>query len=305
MRTVLFPTAIVTLLAFGSFAPGQPPTQPQPPDRPATIERETMLGERFSFMVRVPSVTLDVVVADDRGRFVTGLAADDFEVLEDGVPQEIRYFTADLTPVTSLLLLDSSASVRSSLSAIQTAAYLFLRNMATADQGRVATFSEGVRFGPPYASDIWDQIPMIRAMRPFGRTALYDAILTSLQELSRVEERKALILVSDGEVSGTAIEVPMRLVVTLEVMPNPRGITEPEYETDEYYAVTGFDPSIDEAAKKATRHMIAYLVAEHGLTPEEAYVLCSLAGDLKISETVDVPNMLVSMHMPKSIFGND
>ncbi len=110
---------------------------------------------------------------------------------------------------------------------------------------------------------------------------------------------------ADGEVSGTAIEVPMRLVVTLEVMPNPRGITEPEYETDEYYAVTGFDPSIDEAAKKATRHMIAWLVAERGLTREEAYVLCSLAGDLKISETVDVPNMLVSMHMPKSIFGND
>ena len=106
----------------------------------------------------------------------------------------------------------------------------------------------------------------------------------------------------DGEVSGSAIEVPMRLVVTLEVLPNPRGITVPEYETDEYYAVTGFDPSIDEAAKKATRNMIAWLVVEHGLTPEEAYVLCSLAGDLKISETVDVPNMLVSMHMPKSIF---
>ena len=69
-------------------------------------------------------------------------------------------------------------------------------------------------------------------------------------------------------------------------------------------AVTGFDPDIDEAAKKATRHMIAWLVAEHGLTREEAYVLCSLAGDLKISETVDVPNMLVSMHMPKSIFGD-
>ena len=51
--------------------------------------------------------------------------------------------------------------------------------------------------------------------------------------------------------------------------------------------------------------MIAWLVAEHGLTREEAYVLCSLAGDLKISETVDVPNMLVSMHMPKAIFGVD
>ena len=45
------------------------------------------------------------------------------------------------------------------------------------------------------------------------------------------------------------------------------------------------------------------LVAEHGLTPEEPYVLCSLPGNLKISETVDVPHMLVSMRMPKGIIG--
>ena len=109
----------------------------------------------------------------------------------------------------------------------------------------------------------------------------------------------------DGEVSGSAVEAPMRLVLEFEVLPNPRGVREAEYETDEYYAVTGFAPTIDEAAKKATRHMIAYLTAEHGLTPEEAYVLCSLAGDLKISETVDVPNMLVSMHMPKAVLGID
>lgn len=214
MRILLFPAVLLALLVTGAATGGQPPTQPpaagqppaadQPPaeQKPSTTEWETTLGDRFSFVVRVPSVTLDVVVADERGRFVTGLVAEDFEILEDGVPQEIRFFTADLTPVTSLLLLDSSASVRSSLSAIQTAAYLFLRNMATADQGRVATFNEGVRFGPPYASDIWDQVAMIRAMRPFGKTALYDAILTSLQELSRLEERKALILVSDGEDSG-------------------------------------------------------------------------------------------------------
>ena len=106
----------------------------------------------------------------------------------------------------------------------------------------------------------------------------------------------------DGEVSGTAIEAPMRIVYQVEVVENSRGIVEPQYETDEYYAVTGFAPTIDEAARKATRYMIDYLAAEHGLTREEAYVLCSLAGDLKISETVDVPHMLVSMHMPKSIF---
>lgn len=106
----------------------------------------------------------------------------------------------------------------------------------------------------------------------------------------------------DGEVSGTAIEAPMRLVLEFAVRENPRGITEPQYENEEYYGVTGFATTIDEAARKATRFMIAYLVAERGLTREEAYVLASLAGDLKISETVDVPHMLVSMHLPKSIF---
>ena len=106
----------------------------------------------------------------------------------------------------------------------------------------------------------------------------------------------------DGEVSGTAIEAPVRIVFTVEVMDNPRGMTEPQYETDDYYAVTGFGTTIDEAARKATRYMIDHLVAEHGLSRNEAYVLCSLAGDLKISETVDVPHMLVSMHMSKGIF---
>ena len=106
----------------------------------------------------------------------------------------------------------------------------------------------------------------------------------------------------DGEVSGTAIEAPMRLVLELEVRENPHGIVEPQYETDEYYGVTGFSTTLDEAARKATRFMIDHLVAARGLTREEAYVLASLAGDLKISETVDVPHLLVSMHLPKSIF---
>ena len=106
----------------------------------------------------------------------------------------------------------------------------------------------------------------------------------------------------DGEVSGTAIEAPMRIVYEISVVEGARAIEEPQYENDEVYGVTAFATTIDEAARKATGYMIDYLVAEHGLTRDEAYVLCSLAADLKISETVDVPHMLVSMHMPKSIF---
>ena len=60
----------------------------------------------------------------------------------------------------------------------------------------------------------------------------------------------------DGEVSGTAIEAPMRIVLQVEVMENTRGMVEPQYETDEYYGVTGFATTIDEAARKATLYMI-------------------------------------------------
>lgn len=107
----------------------------------------------------------------------------------------------------------------------------------------------------------------------------------------------------DGEVSGTAIEAPMRIRYRVEVIEGGRAIQEPQYESADHYAVTAFATTLDEAARKATTYMIDYLVAEHGLTPEEAYVLCSLAGDLKIAEVVDVPHVLVAMHMPKSVLG--
>lgn len=105
-----------------------------------------------------------------------------------------------------------------------------------------------------------------------------------------------------GEVCGTAIEAPMRIEYEIELIKGGRTIEEPQYETEEYYAVTGFGTTIDEAARKATRYMIDYLEAEHDMDRNDAYALCSLAGDLKIAEVVDVPHMLVTMHMPKHIF---
>jgi len=106
-----------------------------------------------------------------------------------------------------------------------------------------------------------------------------------------------------GEVCGTAIEAPMNIVYELEVIKGGRSFEEPQYETEDYYAVTGFGETIDEAARKATRYMIDYLVEEHGMDRYDAYALCSLAGDLKIAEVVDVPHMLVTMHMSKEVLG--
>lgn len=104
-----------------------------------------------------------------------------------------------------------------------------------------------------------------------------------------------------GEVCGTALEAPMKIIYEVNVLKNGRAIPEPEYETDNFYAVTAFATTIDEAAKKATRYMIDYLVSEHGLEANEAYVLCSLAGKLVVAEVVDVPHVLVSMHISKDV----
>ena len=104
-----------------------------------------------------------------------------------------------------------------------------------------------------------------------------------------------------GEVCGTAIEAPMVITYEVNVIKGKSYLREPQYETDAYYAVSAFAPTLDEAAKKAVRFMVDYLEAEHGLEREEAYVLCSLAGDLKIAEVVDLPNMLVAMHISKKV----
>ena len=108
----------------------------------------------------------------------------------------------------------------------------------------------------------------------------------------------------DGEVSGTALEAPMRVVYELNLIEGAgAAMAEPQYETDAFYGVTAFATTLDEAARKATRYMIDYLVAEHDLSRPDAYALASLAADLRIAEVVDVPHVLVSMHMPKSVLG--
>lgn len=103
-----------------------------------------------------------------------------------------------------------------------------------------------------------------------------------------------------GEVCGTAIEAPMKFLVEIELLKGS-SIEEPQYENDDVYAVTAYATTLDEAAKKATRYMIDYLTSNHGLSRNDAYMLCSLAGDLKIAEVVDVPHMLVTMSISKEV----
>ena len=115
----------------------------------------------------------------------------------------------------------------------------------------------------------------------------------------------------DGEVTGTAIETPMRAVVRLTVRKDVH-VTGPEFiaapdphaalRNGPRYATDGIGPDLMTAARDAVRRMIEWMGREHGLEPMQAYQLCSVAVDLRISEIVDVPNFVVTAHCPLGIF---
>jgi acetamidase/formamidase len=115
----------------------------------------------------------------------------------------------------------------------------------------------------------------------------------------------------DGEVCGTAIEAPMfaALCFTLQ---KGRSIPAPQYRTPApltprvdsapFYATTGVNGDLFAASQDAIRAMIDHLGISYGLSPEDAYLLCSVAVDLKISEIVDGGQYIVSALLPEAIF---
>jgi acetamidase/formamidase len=116
----------------------------------------------------------------------------------------------------------------------------------------------------------------------------------------------------DGEICGTAIETPAQVTVRLTVRKDLH-LDAPQFQTAgplaartntaPFYATDGIGEDLYAAAKDAVKRMIEYLGREHGLPAEQAYLLCSVAADLKISEIVDAPNWIVTAYMPLSIFG--
>ena len=122
----------------------------------------------------------------------------------------------------------------------------------------------------------------------------------------------------DGEVCVAAIETLMAVTLRFQVIKNTviagtRAIVpaadptqlamSAEMLAQGYYHTTGTGPDLMENAKNAVRDMIDWLVTDQDVSLHEAYALCSVAGDLKISEVVDLPNWVVSMTLPRGIFG--
>jgi acetamidase/formamidase len=116
----------------------------------------------------------------------------------------------------------------------------------------------------------------------------------------------------DGEVCVTAVEMAARVTLRFGLrtggrLPEPRfrtpGPLAPGVSRGPFFVTTAHGPDLYAAAQQAVRYMIDHLGAERGLAREQAYVLASVAVDLKISEVVDAPNWIVSAFLPECIFG--
>jgi acetamidase/formamidase len=115
----------------------------------------------------------------------------------------------------------------------------------------------------------------------------------------------------DGEVCGTAIESPMQVELQFDLIKQtplafPRfttaGPVSRHLDAKGYEVTTGIGPDLMEAARGAVRGMVELLCRSHGMPAVDAYMLCSVCGDLRISEIVDMPNWVVSFYFPRVVF---
>lgn len=204
-------------------AASQPPaaqpaeTPPQPPPKPAG-------GQVFKSGIDVVSLNVTVAKgakgADGRQAFVTDLTRDDFLVFEDGVKQELTYFTRTSTPIALSLLIDTSASMETKLGTAQEAAIGFVNRLRPEDLAQVVDFDSRVSILQNFTGDKSTLQSAIARTTPNGSTSLYNAIYIALKELKKVQaktaeelHRQAIVVLSDGE--DTSSLVPFEEVLEL------------------------------------------------------------------------------------------
>ena len=114
----------------------------------------------------------------------------------------------------------------------------------------------------------------------------------------------------DGEVCGTAIESPMAVALRFDLvkgtnLKTPRfttpGPVTRHLDAAGYEVTTGIGPDMMQASRDAVGGMIDLLSGRFGMAPVEAYMLCSVCADLRISEIVDMPNWVVSLYFPRLV----
>jgi len=152
------------------------------------------------------TVILSVTVTAADSKLVGGLTRADFQVMEDGVLQDIGYFSTDRQPIALSLLLDSSTSMETKLPIAQEAAIGFVRTLRPNDMALVLDFDTHQEILQGFTADRGALEAAIRRPQASGSTTLYDALYVALTELRMPRaqnndeiRRRAIIVLSDGE----------------------------------------------------------------------------------------------------------
>jgi len=190
--------ALALVLASTAAAQIQVNTPPPPP--PGQTTGAPQAGGKIK--VDVNLVVLHTAVFDDRGKFVDGLAQDSFRVYEDKVEQKLAVFKREDIPVSMGLVIDNSGSMRDKRPRVNEAALTLVQASNPQDEAFVVNFNDD--FYLDLDKDFSNSVPELKEalerIDARGSTALYDALIGSLDHLKKArKEKKVLLVVTDGE----------------------------------------------------------------------------------------------------------
>ncbi|MEW6211807.1 MAG: VWA domain-containing protein, partial [Acidobacteriota bacterium] len=165
---------------------------------PIAFGQEKRAEDQEPLRLSATLIQVPVVVTDRSGRFIANLSQTDFALFEDGKRQEVSHFAAVKQPFTAVLLLDTSNSAEDRLQVIQNMALAFAREIRSGDRLAVVSFDNEVRQLTDFTSDYKEIEKSVRGVESGFGKLLYEAMTKSLDMLSSVEGRRAVIVFSDG-----------------------------------------------------------------------------------------------------------
>lgn len=175
--------------------------------REAAVSRVRTRGLGFSAVANARVVSISPIVTDEDGRYVVGLAREDFTLLVDGRSQEIETFDSTNSALSVVLVVDVSSSMIPKLQETREAALQFLSALKPTDRAAVLTFASNVVGFTPPSTDRTVARRAIEEARGSGGTALYDATAMALRKLRDASGRRAVVLFTDGEDNQSRVAV--------------------------------------------------------------------------------------------------
>jgi Ca-activated chloride channel homolog len=166
-------------------------------------EQKSSVGEEepFTLSVAVQEVLLNISVEDGAGRQVMDLRQDEFQVFQDGVAQEIKYFGHENVPISAVLLVDVSGSMEGSpLVEAKVAALAFVKEAGPMDAISLVAFNDKVEVVRPFVQDMLQVRTGVHSLTPHGGTALHDALSKAVDLMQTAPHpRHVIVLLSDGK----------------------------------------------------------------------------------------------------------